>query len=488
MPQFTVKQFTVKFYNMYRFHKKITQILIFSLLILRGGYAQDAASRMSLNDAIKYAIDNNTAIKSAKMNIQDADMLIRQNKASGLPTVSSELNLQHFVIQPGLPSSALGFGNFGDAFTPIIAKINEVAPKVNVPTIPLAQPTNEPEQKVKFQLKNNFNGGITVSQLLFSPSYTVALRAANSYRELVRMQLKKKEDSLRYIVIDAYMPALLIDEGVKTIDKNVKNLEKLLAEVKATYKAGFVEQLDVDRIDLSINNLKAQRDNLIRQREIPINVLKLTMGYPIEKPLELSDDINSLLQPLTEAELTKAIDYNKRAEIRELDMTEKLLLINVDLQKAGALPTVVAFGSLNYAVQGNTFNKLFGVPSSLIGLKATYTIWDNHERKIKEERARLQLDQFRMIKKDVERVINFQVTNARIAINSAQKSYENAQKNLTLAEKIYNVTQKKYKEGVGSSLELITAERDIYTSQQNMRQAQYDLLVAQRSYVKALGE
>jgi outer membrane protein len=305
---------------------------------------------------------------------------------------------------------------------------------------------------------------------------------------LIKMQLKKKEDSLRYAVTDAYLPALLMDEGVKTIDKNVKNLEKLLGEVKATYKAGFVEQLDVDRIDLSINNLKAQKDNLLRQRDLPINVLKLTMSYPIEKSLDLADDINSLIQPLTDAELTKVIDYNKRAEIRELDMTEKLLLINVDLQKAGALPTVVAFGSLTYAMQGNSFNKMFGVPSSLIGLKATYTIWDNNERKIKEERARLQLDQFRMIKKDVERVINFQVTAARIAINSAQKNYENGQKNLALAEKIYNITQKKYKEGVGSSLELITAERDIYVSQQNMRQAQYDLLVAQRSYIRALGE
>ena len=70
------------------------------------------------------------------------------------------------------------------------------------------------------------------------------------------------------------MPTLLIDESIKTIDKNIQNLEKTLGEVKATYKAGFVEQLDVDRLELSINNLKSQRDNLIRQRETLDDLIK----------------------------------------------------------------------------------------------------------------------------------------------------------------------------------------------------------------------
>jgi outer membrane protein TolC len=338
-----------------------------------------------------------------------------------------------------------------------------------------------------FQLKNNFNGGITASQLIFSGSYTLAVRAANFYRSLVDVQLKKKQDSLRNVVIDAYLPTLLLDEGVKTLEKNITNLEKTFVEVKATYKAGFVEQLDVDRLEFSINSLKAQRDNLIRQREIPMNALKLTINYPLEKPLELTDDINSLLQSVSNMNVDEAIDYNKRPEIRELEATQKLLDLNVELQKAAGLPNVAAFGSYQYAFQGNSLSKLFGIPTSLIGLKATYNIWDSNERKIKTQRAGLALEQFRLARTDVERFINFQVSNARIAIKNAEKNLENQEKNLALAEKIYAVTQKKYKEGVGSSLELTTAERDIYQAQANVRQALYDLLVAKKSLQKALG-
>jgi outer membrane protein TolC len=131
---------------------------------------------------------------------------------------------------------------------------------------------------------------------------------------------------------------------------------------------------------------------------------------------------------------------------------------------------------------------MFGVPSAVVGIKATYPIWDSNERKLKTQRAILSVEQFNLVRKDVEKVINFQVGNARIAVVSAQKNLENQQKNLALADRIYSVTQKKYKEGVGSSLELTTAERDIYAAQQTVRQAQYDLLVAQRNLHKALGK
>jgi outer membrane protein len=467
--------------------KKITLTVIFFSIILRGGYAQDIL-RMSLDDAINYALNNSTAMKNAKSNITDADLQIKQSKAGGLPKVDAEVNLQHFLIRPSVPAAALGFGNdpvslYSNNYTQ--QRFSTLETKLGVSPAPFAPPVTD--GKLAFQLKNNFTGGITVSQLLFSGSYTVAVRAAKFYKTLVDAQVTKKRDSIRNVVIDAYMPTLLLDEGVKTLDKNIQNLEKTFVDVKATYKAGFIEQLDVDRLEFSINNLKAQRESLIRQREIPLNVLKLTIGYPIQKQLELTDDINTLLKSLSDMDINEQIDYNKRSEIKELEATDKLLTLNVELQKASALPTVAAFISGQYGIQGNTFSNLFGVPTTLLGLKATYNIWDNNERKIKEQRAQLSLDQFRLVRGDLERVINFQVANSRISIENAQKSLANQEKNLILAQRIYDVTQKKYKEGVGSSLELITAERDIYQAQQNVRQAQFDLLVAKKGLQKALG-
>ena len=470
-------------------HKKITLILLFFTSILRGGLQAQEVTKMTLDEAIGYAFQNSTSIKSSLLNVKDADLLIRENKTSALPKVNAEVNLQHFVLQPGVPASALGFGNdpvsvYSNTYTN--NRFKALEEKNGITAAPFTPPVSD--GKLKFQLKNNFNGGVTVNQLLFSGSYPLAIRASNFFKDLVNVQSAKKQDSLRNVVIDAYLPTLLIDESVKTLDKNIQNLEKTLADAKATFKAGFIEQLDVDRLEFSINNLIAQKDNLVRQREIPLNALKLTINFPLENKLELNDDINSLLKPFSETELAEAVDYQNRFEIKELNATKKLVELNVELVRSTRLPTVVAFGNYQYSFQGNQFSNLFGVASALVGIKATYPIYDSNERKIKTQRAILSLEQFNMVRGDIERVITFQVGNARIAIVNAQKNLENQQKNLALAEKIYNVTQKKYKEGVGSSLELTTAERDIYAAQQTVRQAQYDLLVAQRSLRKALGK
>ncbi len=471
--------------------KKITQFLSipalflsFFLLNTEGVLAQETATRMTLDEAINYALQNVNSIKNAKQNISDADLRIKENKASGLPKVEAEVNLNHFLQQPSLPGSALGFGQP----TPIDTwREGRLVALENKNGLEGGSPPQIPDFRLAFQLKNDFNAGITASQLIFSGSYTVALKASKLYRELVNVQVKTREEEVRNRVIEAYLPALMIDEAVKTINKNITNLEKLRAEIAATYKAGFVEQLDVDRLDFTIVNLKSQRDNALQQRDLPINALKFMMNYPLEKPLELADDLDKLLEPASEGDMKNVVDYQKRAAVRELDASMKLVELNVELNKASALPTVAAFANYRYAFQGNQLNNLFGVPSALIGITAKYTIWDNNDRKIKTQRAQIQVEQLRTSKRDLENAINLEVMNARKSVEIAQKNLESQNTNLILAEKIADVTQRKYKQGVGSSLEVITAERDIFTGQQAVRQAKYDLLVAQKRLKIVLG-
>jgi outer membrane protein TolC len=165
--------------------------------------------------------------------------------------------------------------------------------------------------------------------------------------------------------------------------------------------------------------------------------------------------------------------------------------LNVEVNKAAYLPTVSAYANLQANLIGNNYFKKDGasfLPSSVIGIKATYNIWDNREKQYKIQRAQLVLEQLKLQKNDLERAIQLQNLNARIQIQTAQKRVASQQKNIALAERIYKTTQTKYKEGLGSSLEIVVAEQQLYQSQQNLRQAQYDLLIAQKALQKALGK
>jgi outer membrane protein len=479
---------------MYLFSKKIILFLVFSTLILRGS-AQDIL-RMSLDEAVGYAMKNNNSIKGVQLGIKDAEELILATKATALPQVNAELGYNFFYQKPGVvfPKSfgeaqVIPYTNFG-----ILQGALQKAGIKDASGNPLTLqfPSAGGGGSLSFVQRNGISGTLSASQLIFSGSYTVAVRAAALARELAMAQVNTKEQEVRNQVMDAYLPSLLITESVKTLDKNIGNLEKLLKEVKATYKAGFIEQLDVDRLELSLANLKSERDNIDRQKELVLNALKMIIGFPMDKGLEPTDDINTLLQPAATDDLTGPIDFNQHKQYQVILTGEKLQMINVDLNKAGYLPTVVGFANWTANLNSdNYFSKTadtYWLPQGLIGVKASVNIWDSNEKKHKIERAKIALAQTKLQKADFERVITMQVLNARIAYSNAQRRLESQQKNVALAERIHTTTQTKFKNGIGSSLEITTAEQQLYQAQQNVRQAQFDLLTAQKALQKALGK
>jgi outer membrane protein TolC len=444
---------------MNKFIKKTSLVLLILTFILRGPLSAQDAVRMSLEDAINYAIKNTNSLKTSQNSVKDAELLIKENLATGLPQVSGELGYNFFYLIPNiLLPDFTGQGK---------------------------EPT-----KVSFQQRNTISAGITASQLIYSPSYKVAIRASKLARELAKVQLSSKEVEVRNQVINVYLPALVISEGMKALDNNIVNLTKTLKEVTATQKAGFIEQLDVDRLQLSLANLQTERETIERQRGTVINALKLTIGYPLEGDILLADDINTLLKPADDTDLMGKIDISKRPELAVLGTVEALNLLNVELVKASAYPTVVGFTNLSENVQTNNLvtQKWNLLPSGVLGFKASINIWDSGQRKAKVERAQLALMNLKLQRNDVERGMTLQVMNARIAYTTAQKRLESQQKNLALAERIYTTTQTKYKNGVGSSLETSTAEQQLYQSQFNVRSAQYDLIVAQKALETALGK
>lgn len=462
------------------------------LLFLFASSIGIAQQPLSLEDAIKFAMQNNLGIKNARVNIADAEARIYENRATGLPSLSGTIDWQTFFLKPkvALPAS---FAN-GTSLA-VFGILNSFGVKDKngniIPATPPVDPnaSNEPV-KISFQQTHSITPGISLSQLIYSGSYNVAIRAAREYRELVQKQLSSKENEVRNQVIDAYLPALLITESVKTLDKNIANLDKLLFETKAFNKEGFIENLDVDRLTLSLENIKSQRANIARNKELVVNALKFVMGASNNENYELNDDISSLLKTVSTEDLEGAVNFNKRAEYGLITQGERMTALQLDLAKSSTLPTVAGFASYSYGVQGNNFNSkdnYFWLQTGVVGAKVSVPIWNGGGFKYTKQRAQLAIETAKNQRIEFENAVTMQVNNARIAFKNATINLESQEKNLALAEKIYGISKKKYKEGVGSSVEIIQAESTLYQNQQNVIQAKYDLLKAKMDLDKALG-
>jgi len=432
-------------------------MMVILLTSLSSILAQD--NTFSLEDAVSYSLNHQNAIQSAQLKIKEADQKILETRAMGLPHVNASFGDSYFLKKSVvlLPES-FGMGN---------------------PNF---------EREVSFAQNHNISGTVTASTLLFNWTYLQGLKAAKVFKTYAEEDYQTVRRNAEDDVTNAYLPALLIQESEKTIQKNIKNLSTLRNETQALFDAGFVEELDVERIELSLANLQVQLDNLVRTKTMALEALKLVMGFPLADTLALSSSTDEVLESIPEPLLAEKLNFLSHPSYRAILASERLNQVNIKAQESAYYPSVNGFVNFDMQWQGDKLKDLFYTPSSVAGFTINIPIFAGFGTKAKVQQAKLKLEMLQNGKLDMERGISFQVRSARITYENAQKNLAQREKNLLLAEKIYNTTKVKYKEGVGSSLELNQAEMSLYQSQQNIIDGKFELLKTKIQLKQALGK
>jgi outer membrane protein TolC len=430
--------------------QRITSILFFLFITL----ALRSQGEMSLNDCVAYAMANHVDIRIAELNKKDAQWQVKENSAIAYPQINLGVDFNHFIQPPALPAEALGFG--------------------------------DPGQKIQFTLTNNFSGALTLNQIIFDNQYIATIKAAKMYKDYVDIQFNGVVEKLRNKVTDAYIPALIVAEAVRILDKNIATQEKLVGETKANYKAGFVEQLDVDRLEYLLASFKTDRDALIRQQEKLTDVLKYTMNMPVSDSITLKDDVDVLMTRYGDIDPEEQIDYMNRpdyvAVLKALDLNN----IQTDALHKFWWPKLSFFGSYNPSFQGN--DRLYWIPSSMIGVQLAMPISNGGYYRAKEERSIIQSMKVEEQKRLLTQTYDLQLETARKDYHSTKQKMEDKVKNLALAQRIFDSAETKFRNGLGSSFEVTQAQAGLYQSQGDLVNARFDFLKSMVAFKQALGK
>lgn len=441
----------------------------FLLLLIISYFMLPAQEAFTLDEAIAYGIENHNDVKDKYMDIADAESNIKEYLATGLPTLNGTVDYSNYIK---LPTSIIPRGSFfaGD-------------PDIGI------EPNPPQDLEVQFGTKNNLTAGLRADALLFDGSFFVGLKASRLYKDLTQKQVQVAKDEIAVNISKAYLAVLVAEEQQKTIDKNISTLERTLFETEETYKSGFAEKLDVDRLSLSLANLTVEKERMQNLVALSENMLKFQMGYPMQDSITLSDELAAHLVDLNESGnfFINDFDFNTRSEYQVLKSTEALRVLNVKQIQMRYLPTLRAFGSYNQSLQTNKLTDGKWFPSALVGLTLDIPIFDGRDKSSKIQRAKIALDKHQLIIDNFERATTLEIDNAKLAFENAMETADNTKANLELAENIFNTIQIKFKEGVGSSVELSQAERELYTAQNNHTNALYDVIIAKVDLDKAYG-
>ena len=435
----------------------------------------------TMDEAVSYAQQNHLSVQQARIDYDRSKQQVREYTSIGLPKANAFLNYNYNI---NLPTQLLP-----DFLTPAVVGTLErfsLVPAGTTNNLPAGQP-----QPVKFGTNNNLTFGVNINTLIFDGSYFVGLKAAKGLVDMTNRQTDLSIQQVKYNVKKAYLTVLIAEENKKTLDRNVENLEKLYSETKAYKENGLIEQLDVDRLELALSNLKTESEMVDRQITLAYSVLKFQMNYPLDQKIILKDVLTQLTQEPSASDLKGIFDVSTRIEYDILKKSEYLNDLNIRRYKMGYAPSLSGFFTHQYQIQRNDlFDKdeagLF--PITITGISLNVPIFDGFEKDSRIKMAQLDKSKIGLQMKQFESAVQLEINNARVTYNNAKQRLANQKKNVDLAERILNTTKIKYKEGVGSSMEITNAEQELYRTQAAYMNALYDLAIAKTDLEKALGK
>jgi outer membrane protein len=438
--------------------KKLLTLYLLSFFI---GSLQAQDSTFSLQQAIDYALEHHSAVKNALIEEEIANKKINELIGAGTPQINGSAELNNFL---DIPVSFVP-GEFFDG-----------EPGTFFP--------------VQFGQQYSASAGVSISQLLFDGSYMVGLQASKTYRELSRKQSKQTRTETAVNVSKAYYGALVAEARMEIIDANLERVVKLLSDTKAYYENGFVEKIDVDRIELTYNNLMVEKEKIQRYKSISYTLLKFQMSYPAGQEIKLSDKLEEIA--LKNTSIPENVNLANRPEYEVMSVNKRLQELDVKRYKSMYLPGLVAFGSFSYNNARNQFDifdsGLRWFPTSLIGLKLSIPIWDGLQKSAKISQSKLTLQK-------VENAMDLMKNSYALELESAKINFQNytsslviVKKNKELANEIARVAKIKYDNGVGSSLEVVDAESSLREADANFFNTLYDTIIARIDLDKASGQ
>lgn len=457
--------------------KKLIIPIVTLLLYAAGvqtGNAQDKTS-FSLTEAQDFALLNSTAIKNADIDLDLAKKKIWETTAIGLPQVSAQANYQHLFTVPEIafPITVLGT-SLGEG-VPITS---DDITNGNV----YMYPTTEGAPVIPLAVKDNTTLDITVSQLVFSGEYLVGLRASRVFYMISDQAKRVAEIDAMESIANTYSLVLMLQNSYDVMSQSLTNLNVTLNEMREMYKQGFIEITDVDQIELTSLTLQNGINAMERQLGASKQLLKFQMGYPLEKDIALTDNLEALaaevqLEPL----ISNGFKLQNNISFQIMETQVKLNKLNLQREQSTFLPSLAAVYRHTEKFKKIDFDF---TPTDVFALSLNIPIFSSGQRYVKVQQRRLEYDKAVNNRDNAGRGLELEYINAKNEMISAYDTYNNVKRNLELTKRIYDKTLIKFKEGLSTSMDLTQAQGQFLTAQSEYIKNLNSLLTAKNKLTK----
>lgn len=421
--------------------KKIVINFISATILSAGiGFSQPGGDvlQLTLRQAQDYAISNNKAVISARLDVQASKTAIWEMISSALPSIEGSAS---FADNLKLMTTLLPGEFFGK-------------PGEKIP--------------VTFGSKYNTSASVQAAVPIFSAPLYVGIATTKLANSLSEKNLYKTELDTRESVSTAYFLILVTEESLRILDGNIANLNETLKSTRAMFQVGMAESTDVDQMESNVTMTENSRASLLRSLELNYNLLRLQLGVPAGTPVSLTETLESLLAGFNVEELlSRDFNVEENVDFQLIRGQEEISSLALKSQKAATLPMLAGFYNIGTNGMGDKIGDQRWFDNSMLGLSLSVPIFASGQRYARIKKAEINYQKAVNTKVLVTDQLLLQEKQLRFDLANANMQYLSQKENVEVAKRVYASTENKFKQGMASSLELTQANSQYLQAENN---------------------
>ncbi len=438
---------------------RISKVVILILLVTSSSIAQ---KKLTLDEVISIALQNNTTLKTSENSLQNYKNSVLSSKMELLPSLNASAGWSWAKImdEGGKQKDYLG----------------------NIVTTPFTETDSR-----------DYNLRVGGSWTIFDglANYSTISSAENQLQSNIQALNKLKQD----IVLQAqtlFYNIIKAENMLKVRKDNLDYNRKFSDLISEKVKIGAVPNADlyaqqVQEGNAELSLINAENDYQLAVSEL-LHFLSLDVleEYQIINPFTSINDLPRFEEEFSTIESLVQIAYENRSDIKSKEYNLQALSDNVIAARGGFLPSLS--GSYGWGTAGTEISSLFNRNTYSASLSLSIPIFSNYRTTLSYESAKISeingIEEYNSYKREVAK----EVKQSFLNLKTAKKGLEVSIKTLKASEENRNLTSEKYKLGSASIVEVLKADSDYQDAYRNKIDAEFLYLVNKQTLLNSIGK
>ncbi|WP_152609794.1 TolC family protein [Geobacter sp. OR-1] len=469
-----------------------------SLMLTGNADAQENQLKLSLKEAVKFAVEKNLDVKAELYNPAQAEADIRKNRAIYETHLTLDTSYEDSTTYPASTVASGSVSSYEQQQFRLSPGIYRLVPTGGTVGLTFDNLYTSSNSQSSFALKDYWQSDLTLTfnQPLLKnfgrDSTELNIRVAELSKDASVKRFKTKLLNVVAQVRTEYYQLHSLREDLVSKKTSLELAQRILKETEARVKAGVLPAMEILNAQYGVSSREKDlidAEKAVRDEEDILRVLLQLDGSADIVPTDLPSRGEYAITE--EDAIKKAI--SGRPELDDLKSQLVSSEIQTKVARDRTLPDLSLASSVAVTGLGQTYGRDLERTGSAqypvwsVGLKLDYPL-GNQAAQNDYLKNRLKTEQLRTQLEALNSSLTSEVRTAIRAVTSSYKQLDVADRGKAYAEERLNAYLKKSEVGLATTKDVLDVENDLSTARTNQIKAQVAYTNALSQYLKSTGE